>query len=186
MPSLTPRHAAVILLVGLPTLLAGCGPAKDEFPPVCPRAGLVWQAADLSRYRDESAAATQDLRDLMLSARIMAIQGQCKAGDNAKQLAAEVAVTVRYTRGPAMQGRSADVQLFVAAAENGNILDKAVYQTHVAFPPNVDEVTLTSAPVHMVFPVSPSKSGAAYTVLTGFQLTPDELAYNRRHGVDHP
>jgi hypothetical protein len=38
----------------------------------------------------------------------------------------------------------------------------------------------------MVFPVSPTKSGAAYTVLAGFQLTPDELAYNRRHGVGTP
>ena len=56
MPSLPPRRAAAILLVGLLTLLAGCGPAKDEFAPVCPHADLVWQAADLSRYRDESAA----------------------------------------------------------------------------------------------------------------------------------
>jgi hypothetical protein len=39
--------------------------------------------------------------------------------------------------------------------------------------------------VHMVFPINPTKSGAAYTVLAGFQLTEDELAVNRRKGVGH-
>jgi len=70
--------------------------------------------------------------------------------------------------------------------ENGNILDKQVYHSPVVFPPNIDQVTLTSQIVHMVFPVSSTKSGAAYTVLAGFQLTPEELAYNRRHGIGTP
>jgi hypothetical protein len=186
MPSLPPRHAAAILLVGLLPLLDGCGPAKDEFAPVCPRATLLWQAADLNRYRDESAAGVQDIRDLILSARVVAVPAKCSAGKSKSEIAADVGVTVQLTRGPAMQGRAADVEYFLAVTENGNILDKQVYHSPVVFPPNLDQVTLTSQPVHMVFPVSATKSGAAYTVLAGFQLTPDELAYNRRHGVPAP
>ena len=45
----------------------------------------------------------------------------------------------------------------------------------VVFPPNVDQVTLSSQVVHMVFPVSNTVTGASYTVLAGFQLTPEEL-----------
>jgi hypothetical protein len=186
MPCLPPRPATAILLLGLLTLLGGCGPGKDEFPPVCPRASLLWQAADLDRYRDESAASTQDIRDMILSGRVTAIPAKCEAGDKASQLAADVGITVQLTRGPAMQGRATNVQYFLAVTENGNILDKQVYQSAVVFPPNVDQVTLTSPSVHMVFPISPTKSGAAYTVLAGFQLTPEELAYNRRHGVGTP
>jgi len=186
MPCLSPRHATAILLLGLLPLLAGCGPGKDEFAPVCPRASLLWQAADLNRYRDESAASTQDIRDLILSGRVVAVPAKCEAGKTASQLAADVGITVQLTRGPAMQGRATNVQYFLAVTENGNILDKQVYQSAVVFPPNVDQVTLTSPSVHMVFPISPTKSGAAYTVLAGFQLTPEELAYNRRHGVGTP
>jgi hypothetical protein len=78
------------------------------------------------------------------------------------------------------------VPFFLAVTEAGRILDKKVYQTDIVFPPNVDTVTLSSLPVHMVFPVSATKSGAAYTVLAGFQLTQAELAVNRRNGVGHP
>lgn len=186
MPCAPSRRMAAIFLVGLTASLAGCGPRGDEFAPACPRADLLWQAADLSRYRDEAATATQDIRNLELSARITSIQGKCQAGDDAKHIAADITVFIQYTRGPAMQGRAADVPFFLAITEGEQIDTEKVYATHVVFPPNVDEVTLGSAPVHMVFPVSASKSGAAYTVLAGFQLTPDELAYNRRHGTARP
>jgi hypothetical protein len=189
MPSLPPRRAAAILLAGLVATLAGCGPGKDEFAPVCPHADLLWQAADLNRYRDESAGATQELRDLVLEGRIAAIdrdRSKCEPGETNKQLAADVAVKIQFARGPAMQGREADVPFFLAITEGDQIFAKKIYQMHVVFPPNIDQVTLTSEPVHMVFPVSPTKSGAAYTVLAGFQLTEQELAYNRRHGVAQP
>jgi hypothetical protein len=79
-----------------------------------------------------------------------------------------------------------DVPYFLAVLEGGQILDKKIYPAHIVFPANTDQVTWNSEGVHMVFPVSATKSGAAYTVLAGFQLTPDELAVNRRLGVGHP
>ena len=172
MPSLPSRRAAAILLIGLLTLLDGCGPGKDEFPPACPRADLLWEAADLSRYRDESSTAIQDIRDLVLSARIIAIPAKCQQGDAAK-----------LQQCPPPQPPPEDDQ---HATEGGRVLDKKVYVMRVIFPENVDQVALTSEGVHMVFPVSATKSGAAYTVLAGFQLTEQELAFNRRKGVGHP
>jgi hypothetical protein len=186
MPSLPPRRAAAILLAGLLASLAGCGPGKDQFPPVCPHADLLWQAADLSRYRDESTGATQDLRDLVLSARVVGIPAKCQQGDSAGQVAADVGFTMQLTRGPAMQGREVDLPYFLAATEGGRILDKKIYAAHIVFPPNTDQIAWTADPVHMVFPVSATKTGAAYTVLAGFQLTEQELAFNRRHGVGQP
>jgi hypothetical protein len=186
MPRLPPHRAAAILLAGLLPLLAGCGPGKDEFAPVCPRADLLREAADIGRYRDESAGATQDIRDLVLSGRITAISGKCQPGDSATQLAADVSVTMQFTRGPAMQGRETDVPIFLAITAGDQIFTKKTYPVHVVFAANVDQATGTTEPVHMVFPISPTKSGAAYTVLAGFQLTEQELALNRRHGGGRP
>jgi hypothetical protein len=186
MPRLPPRRAAAILLAGLLPLLAGCGPGKDQFAPVCPRADLLRQAADIGRYRDESASATQDIRDLVLAGRITAIAGKCQPGDTARQLDADVSVSMQFTRGPAMQGREADVPFFVAITAGDQIFTKKVYTAHVVFTANVDQATWNTDPIHMVFPISPTKSGAAYTVLAGFQLTEQELAFNRRHGGGRP
>lgn len=179
MPSRLPRPATQMLLATALALLASCGPGKDEFAPVCPVASPLWQAADLVRYRDESAAANEDVRDMILTGHIVAIPAKCQPGDKPNQLAADVSITIQLTRGPAMQGRDADVPLFLAVAEGDRILDKQVFPQHFVFPSGLDQVTWNSNPVHLVFPISASKTGAAYTVLAGFQLTPAELALNR-------
>jgi hypothetical protein len=36
--------------------------------------------------------------------------------------------------------------------------------------------------VSLSLPLEPGKSGAAYDLLVGFQLSPEELALNRRRG----
>ena len=46
-----------------------------------------------------------------------------------------------------MQGREAEVPVFVAVTEGETILDKHVYLMQVAFPSNVDRVTLTPGDV---------------------------------------
>lgn len=176
-----PRLVLPALLATALATLAGCGPGKDEFAPVCPTATPLWQAADLARYRDESAAAALDVRDMILAGHIVAIPAKCMPGDSKGQLAADVSITVQLTRGPAMQGRVADVPLFIAVTEGNKILEKRVFTPHLVFPVGLDQVTWNSDPIHMVFPVSPTKTGAAYTVIAGFQLTREELAFNRAH-----
>jgi hypothetical protein len=42
-------------------------------------------------------------------------------------------------------------------------------------------VVLQSDEQSLVLPISSAKSGAAYTILVGFQLTPDQLELNRRN-----
>jgi hypothetical protein len=186
MTCLSSRRAAAILLAGTLALLSGCGPGKNQFPPACPRTDLLWEAADISRYRVESAVVNQDIRDLVLSGRIIAVPAKCREGDSRKQVDADVGFTMQLTRGPAMEGREVDVPYFLAVTEDGRILDKKIYPAHLVFPPNVDQITWNSDGVRMVFPVSATKSAAVYTVLAGFQLTADELAVNRRLRVGQP
>jgi hypothetical protein len=176
-----PRLAAPVLLAMTLPLLARCGTKADEFPPACPRADLVWEAADLTRYNDATAAANQDVRGLVLSGRFVGIPAKCQTGSRPTEVTADVGVTIQLTRGPAMQGRAIDVPFFLAVTQGDRILDKQNYQAHIVFPPNVDNFTYNSESVHMVFPVDATKSAAVYTVLAGFQLTPGELAYNRAH-----
>jgi hypothetical protein len=179
---MSPRlHFAVRLCV--PALLLplfGCGPGVNTFAPQCPTARLFPTLADLTRYAGPGPA--HDLTDLVLQARVTAVNGKCQAGDDKAILPATVNVTISVQRGPAMQGREAEVPVFLAVTEGEDVRDKKVFPVHVIFPPNVDRLTLDSGDIALDLPVSANKSGAAYGIIAGFQLTPDELAANRKAG----
>jgi hypothetical protein len=164
--------------------LAACAPVRDQFPPVCPQASLLPQAADLTRYRPAPNGTGQDLTDLILQARVVNVSGKCEPGDNDHTLGASVKVTIELTRGPAAPSRTTDIAYFVAVVEGDQILDKKVLSNRVTFPANVDRIYLTSDPVIMQLAISPDKTGAAYTVMAGLQYTPAEWAQRTRGGAE--
>ncbi|HVC59127.1 MAG TPA: hypothetical protein VND19_02035 [Acetobacteraceae bacterium] len=174
-PSSFLRRAAAF--AALLPLLSACAPDRDQFPPACPRVAFVTPTADLAVFRPGSGG--RDLTALILAGRMQAIQGKCKPGETAGTVEATVAAGAVLTRGPAMQGNQVNVPVYVAVTEGDRILDKRVYTLRATFPSNVDRVTVSTPDVFMVLPVSRTKSAAAYSVLAGFQLTPDELAANR-------
>jgi hypothetical protein len=176
MPDPTPNLGWAPCALLLAGLLAGCGPTRNQFAPPCPGQAILGNAADFDSYR----GGTRDLTDLVLHGRIIGLQGSCREGDKKDQLAVSVRVGVELTRGPAMAGREADVPVFLAVTEGETILDKRTVAMHAVFPSNVDRVTLTPGDVSLVLPVSRAKSGAAYTILAGFQLAPDQVGQARR------
>ncbi len=184
MPDRPPDHGwapRAALFAALLPLLADCGPARNQFAPPCPGPAILGDAADYDIYRGSGTSrGASDLTDLVLHARIVGIQGSCREGDQKDQLAVTVSVGIELNRGPAMPGREAEVPVFVAVTEGETILDKRTVRMPVVFPSNVDRVTLSPGEVNLLLPVSSTKSGAAYTILAGFQLTPDQMAQTRR------
>ncbi|MDR3530188.1 MAG: hypothetical protein P4L90_06515 [Rhodopila sp.] len=158
--------------------LFGCGPGRNAFAPVCPTVRLIPALADMTRYAGNGPA--HDVTDLILQARVVAVNGSCANGDDKAVLPAKVQVSISLQRGPAMSGREADVPVFLAVTEGETVRDKRVFPVHVVFPPNVDRLTMTSPAIDLDLPVSATVSGASYGIIAGFQLSPDELAANRR------
>jgi len=160
-------------------VLASCGAEKMQFAPACPAPGLVKPLAELDRYRPGS----QDVRDLIVRARIVDITGKCEPGDNEHTIVTTVKVVVEVARGPAMEGLDYNLPVFVAVTDSasGAILDKTLFTLPVEFVRNVDLARATSNEVRMEIPVTPQKSGAAYGVIAGIQLSPDEVAAWRRN-----
>jgi hypothetical protein len=176
-------RSRLLIRLCVPALLlavSACGPARNAFAPVCPNARLIPALADLTRYAGPGPA--HDLTDLILQARVTAVNGQCSAGDDKSILPATVQVSISVQRGPAMQGREADIPVFLAVTEGDTVLDKRDFPVHIVFPPNVDRLVATSRDIDLSLPVSAEKSGAAYGIIAGFQLAPGELAANRRAG----
>ena len=177
LPSAARLVAPVLMLSALLSLF-GCGPARNTFAPPCPTARLIPALADMTRYDNPGTA--HDVTDLVLQAQVTAVNGSCEAGSDPSQLPAKVAVSISVRRGPGMKGREADVPVFLAVTENDAVRDKKIFPVHVKFPPNVERLVLTSPEIDLILPVSADKSGAAYGIISGFQLSPDELTANRQ------
>ncbi len=176
-----------LLAVGLSAVLAGCrgGAPTATFPPTCPRTGILADAADLTRYDSTrgpgGSSGGRDLTDMVIDGRITGVSGTCTREDR-RHLEVTVAVAMQLTRGPAARGAREEVPFFVAVSEGGTMLDKQVYRVEPQFAANADTLRLTSDPVRLVLPTDPEKRGSAYDVVVGFEVTPDELALNRKRG----
>ncbi len=170
------RMLAVLVACGG---FAGCGgAASDEFPPACPHAGILADAADLTRYRQ--GAAGHDLTDMVLDGRVTGVSGVCSR--NGRDTDVTVAVSLRLARGPAAGAADLEVPFFIAVSRNGEVLDKQVYRVAPVFASNADTTRLTTDPVTLILPTRPSQPGSSFDVVAGFQLTPEEVAFNRRRG----
>jgi hypothetical protein len=176
LPTLSRSLLALLALASL----ASCGPDKNVFAPACPQPRFVQPLADLIRFRPGGG---QDITDLVLQGRMLRVDGKCEYGEKKTELQTTVTVVVDLQRGVAMQGRTAVVPVFVAITDGDAITAKQVYNLQVEFPSNVDRATTSSPEVDMTLPISPTKSGAAYGIIAGFQLTPEELAINRQRSA---
>lgn len=175
--------AAAVLAAGL---LSGCGYAdSSRFAPVCPKVAILADAADVTVYRP-SPKNGHDLTDMVLDGRVTGLSGKCsRAAEDV--LSTHVVLSMQFSRGPAATTREMDVSYFIGVFQGDeDILDKKVIPIHLVFPPNVDRLVLDTQDVELSLPISHVKTGDAYTVRVGFQLTPEQLALNRKRGPRTP
>ncbi len=177
MPSalLRPWRPAVAAAV-LSVTLAGCG-SSTKLAPVCPQLSLLEDAADLTRFSGP-VGTPRDARSLMLAAGISAVPAKCGlAGKSAVEAVLHVEAQMR--RGPAASGDTAQVPYFVAITEGDHVLTEQDFVLGATFRPNVDQVAARGQDITLTFPISKTKTAAAYHIYIGFRLTAEELAYNR-------
>lgn len=171
--TLLPRLLPVLLL----PLLLGCGPGRNQFAPVCPNPVFLRELSDLARYRP--GAAGRDLTDLLFSATLTSIQGECREGSTPRTLDTTVTVVMEVVRGPALTTPDVEIPIFIAITEGDDILNKQIYPVRTTFPSALGRVNVATPAIELTIPISPQKSGAAYGIIIGFQLTPEERETNR-------
>jgi hypothetical protein len=162
--------------LALAALLAGCGSISREPPPFCPKLGLLPDAVDLTRFQPGPG---RDITDIQLSGRIEAVPADCRRGDN-NGATSRLTVRSTFERGTASKRRDASVTYVVTVLRGDDIVEQRDFPQAFSFPPNIDQISVASAPIDLNFPV-PAQGQANYRVFVGFRLTADELAYNRAH-----
>lgn len=175
-------HSRIILAAMMAGLLAGCGGDQANLVPIaCPQPGLLAEGANLTHYRP---GPVQDLTTLEYDARLAGLNGECRPGRGDRSI--EMLLSTRFTvdRGAAAEGRVVDLPWFVAVIDvrDERILSRQSFVERVSFARNETRTTGSSAPVALSLPVGEARRAQDYRILVSFELTPDELALNRRRG----
>ena len=162
-----------IAAAGLVVVLAGCSRGPT---PVCPGITILADAATVTRFRD---GAARDLSDVINAGELVDARVE-KCGFEQGQIVTQVVLGVAASRGPADRARVAEFDYFVAVADlEFNVLAREPF--HVRFDFNDSRQRLLRVEeLEPRIPQPDPRAGSRYRILIGFQLTDEELAWNRR------
>lgn len=176
------RLTALTALAGA-ALLGGCGGVSTSAgpPAPCPRVTILADGADLTQHRPGAAA---DLTTMTFDARLLGFSGRCDYSRRRESVVVTLSAIFEVERGPAGAGlRQTNVPWFLAVTDagDGQIIDRQEFTSPVTFEANVNRVRVQSAPVQLNFPAD-ERLVENHNVRLSFQLTPEQLAHNRRRG----
>ena len=85
-----------------------------------------------------------------------------------------------YAERASLDIKDAAFPYFVALLDpDEHVLTEAGYQLPIQFLPGESYRRMPAEKITVHLPVTNQASGAAYTVVVGFQLTPNQIAFNR-------
>lgn len=174
-PLLTGVTLAAALALGGCSGMGGDNVHKGDL--ACPKVGIVADANKVTVFRPGAGRATTDVVGRGL---VADYAGNCTYDSTG--VTVDVTLALIGERGPAMVGNQLPLTYFVAvSAPDGTLVTKQEFPTTIDFPNNGPRAG-SREDLQPHIPLPEKQDARAYQLLVGFQLTPDQLAYNRRGG----
>lgn len=151
----------------------------DDRPNVgpCPLMGVLY---DSSRMVDFAAPDSQRYANIEYTAEMQGIRGLCRYVD-ADPITMSIEVDMAFGRGPAAESNRQTYRYWVAVTRRGRApIEKAYFDVDVRWDRGEQVVTRTETIENIVIPrANAETSGENFEVLVGFELTPEQLQFNR-------
>jgi hypothetical protein len=169
----------LLAAVAATLVLASCSSlSKPKEGPPCPQISMLAETSRVTKFRDGPG---RDITDIEYEAEIGGYKGECVYKDD-DSVVITLAVVIDAERGPAAQGNAAEPSYFIAVpAYYPNPAAKSVLPVRIEFPENISKVRFRDEDVTMRIPLK-GKPGTDYEIFLGFQVTAEQLDYNRRRG----
>ena len=167
----------VLLAAGL--ILVGC--TAREAPVVrCPVTRGLEEAAQLTRFKPGPG---RDITDIVFEAAFAEITGTCEIDDD--EIEVELKLVIVANRGPADTSREASFAFILAVVDidrnfivhEGKALRRK-FNGQVEFPDNRTRVAYTDE-FELTIPTTSGESADDFLIFISFELSADELGYNR-------
>ena len=158
-------------------LLWGCSSDKNAVEKTggCPNGAVLAEASTVTKLKPGSG---KDPTDVIMTAELGAPKLSCDYDKDSGKVDVSLSFPVTVKRGPAGANAQETLSYFVALVDSdNNVLSKQAFTRNLTLDSNLGN--FSESPEGMAFTVAKGKKPIAYEVLVGFQLTRDELAYNR-------
>lgn len=175
--SLMRKSRPALLAAGAVAVLSGCSGMGPNNPAdaalACPKVNIVRDLQEVTVFRPGG----KDLTDLESRAALTDYTGNCEYTSSG--VTVNVNVFLVAERGPALQGTTAKYQYFVALAQpDDTLVSKAYFDTDVTFVTGQPRAG-TREELAPKIPLPKDGNAKDWKVYLGFQLTPEQLEFNR-------
>ncbi len=155
--------------------------ARDAPVVRCPVTRGLEEAAQLIRFKPGPG---RDITDILFEAEFAEISGTCEIDDD--EIEVELKLVILANRGAADTSREASFRFILAVVDidrnfivhEGRALRRP-FVGQVEFPGNQTRVVYTDE-FELTIPKTPAQGADDFLIFISFELTPDELEYNRR------
>jgi hypothetical protein len=166
-----------LLVLALAGLLGGCGifNRKDKAEAACPQGVIPADSAHVTQFRDGPG---RDLTDVLTEGQIYDVLIQCKY--DKKSVTVDLQIGFIGSRGPADRSRNANFEYWVAIVDpDEKIVERTSSRVAFQFKDNESRLTQVKDDLEPYIPLTDLKVGPNYQIVVGFQLSADDLAWNR-------
>lgn len=157
--------------------LAACEPMSEVggVAGVCPQTAILDDASQIVRFKPDTEKGPGDL---LFHMRIGTFAGECDFDE--KEIEMNLRIAMEALRGPANEKGRARFSYFVAVLGlDKKILVRQEFPVIVEFGAKETQIKFTEA-VTVYIPRRKNDSTSDYLVYLGYEMTPEELAYNRQ------
>ena len=178
------RPIAPFVAVCLSLLLAACAGTAGRLTETrvgeCPRSIILGDADQVMVF----SGPGRDLPDLQYEATVMDLSSQCDYGREwgRRYAFTQMRIDFAVELGSAAAPVPVDIPYFVAVVlpESEVILTKEVFTFRADFGPGYRAMTVRENIDQVRIPVEEDDEAGQYELIVGFELTPEQLAFNRR------
>ncbi len=143
----------------------------------CPQVAVLQQAQTVTLF----LPGRSDVASQISTAQLSNVSGDCVYQKKHHEGLLEVRFTSNFLadNGPANNSQPITLPWFVAITKGSQIIEKQDYQITLKFDGNMSIAAASSKPVKIELPAVPDSAGIQ--ILTGFEMTPEQLAYAAAH-----
>jgi len=143
----------------------------------CPNVAVLPNAGNITIFR---SGPGRDLVDVEFEGVIIPTSGECVYENDDSEVLAELILRIGAIKGPAATSQKQVFPFFVAIADkNKKVLGKKIFESLIEVPQGKRRGAVQEEIVQRI-PITSGRSGADYTIVMGFQLTNEQLEYNRK------
>ena len=168
---------ALRLLVPVAAVLVAAGCSNRIV--VCPVPAILADTANVTVMRP---GAVPDLANELYSVSLINAESDCAFNQRTGVIKSSLDLTFRATRAPSADAATYSVPFFVVVHENNKLFSKHIYQLRFTFAPGAATATIKQSPDETSIQLENGKLPWNYQLLAGFQLTPEQIAYNETKG----